>query len=616
VRAAGVRTKLVKIVTHRWFALADLFCVSLSCVLWELEPQLGCSPLLIAFLPWIIRIFAGSPPFQRTIFDIPLVIFVLTAAVGVWTAYNHEDAWAKFWLIISGVLFYYAIAAQPKENLWTIASLLCFFGIVLAFFFFFTNNWQFHPARIGFINSMGLWLMNVRPATNVVGIQTNNEAGIWGFTIPFGVAIGLRAWRERRIFSGIFVVLGGITILLAFLMATSRGASLALLAGLGIWFGWVISNRMTYVIHCQPRTIFMAGLFVSLILIGGYIAFSPGGPSRIADNLPGVMGRLELADGALRLISDFPYTGAGLSTFPGLFSKYILGSPVFFIQSSQNLFLDIALEQNGIGLLVFCIVYIGSIWQGIKNGWKFPDSVLVWASLAGLVVIVLHGFVDNILYGPYDAPFLFLLPGISYAITRSYPQIENRPLSAARINPNWRGTPVIFWITSLSIIAIVLFIFQNQSKILAAWYANLGSVQMEQVELVDFPTNHWSEGEHLTSLNSVENEFFLALQYAPENKTANYRLGLISMERREYDMAVSYLDKAHRVDPGHRGIIKSLGFSLVWTGQFRQAAEVLKSIPETRDELTIYPWWWRTQGREDLAKKAEIMLNWLGSSGN
>ena len=39
-----------------------------------------------------------------------------------------------------------------------------------------------------------------------------------------------------------------------------------------------------------------------------------------------------------------------------------------------------------------------------------------------------------------------------------------------------------------------------------------------------------------------------------------------------------------------------------WPGNFR--------------ELEIYPWWWRTQEREDLASRAEEMLTWMESSNN
>jgi len=113
-----------RLVKHRWFAFADLACVSASIVLWELEPRLGWWPLLIALFPWFLRLSAGCFPFQRTRFELPLVVFLLTAAIGVWAAYGQEDARAKFWLLIGGILLYYSLAGQPQDNLWAIAGFL------------------------------------------------------------------------------------------------------------------------------------------------------------------------------------------------------------------------------------------------------------------------------------------------------------------------------------------------------------------------------------------------------------------------------------------------------------------------------------------------------------
>ena len=38
-----------------------------------------------------------------TSFEIPLALFLITAAVSVWSAYNQEIAFGKFWLIVGGL---------------------------------------------------------------------------------------------------------------------------------------------------------------------------------------------------------------------------------------------------------------------------------------------------------------------------------------------------------------------------------------------------------------------------------------------------------------------------------------------------------------------------------
>ena len=42
-----------------------------------------------------------------------------------------------------------------------------------------------------------------------------------------------------------------------------------------------------------------------------------------------------------------------------------------------------------------------------------------------------------------------------------------------------------------------------------------------------------------------------------------------------------------------------------------EAKELLLNIPEAKEEMEVYIWWWEIQGREDLAKKAKNMVTQL-----
>ena len=63
--------------------------------------------------------------------------------------------------------------------------------------------------------------------------------------------------------------------------------------------------------------------------------------------------------------------------------------------------------------------------------------------------------------------------------------------------------------------------------------------------------------------------------------------------------------------PNHRGIIKSLGYSYLWSGDFQNAQVLLTQIPEAEQELDVYTWWWDTQGRNDLSENASLALEKL-----
>jgi lipopolysaccharide biosynthesis regulator YciM len=134
---------------------------------------------------------------------------------------------------------------------------------------------------------------------------------------------------------------------------------------------------------------------------------------------------------------------------------------------------------------------------------------------------------------------------------------------------------------------------------------------MSQVELENFPTNKWTGIEEVYSLKTAEVTLRSALQYDPTNPNANYRLGMISMLRQDFESAVSYLETAHVQMPNHRGMTKTLGYAYAWSGDMERAQVFLAQIPEVEQELDVYTWWWGTQGRSDLAESASLALNYI-----
>jgi lipopolysaccharide biosynthesis regulator YciM len=154
----------------------------------------------------------------------------------------------------------------------------------------------------------------------------------------------------------------------------------------------------------------------------------------------------------------------------------------------------------------------------------------------------------------------------------------------------------------------------NFDRARAIWHANLGVIQMAQVELAGFPTDQWTEATILPDLEAAEASFRSALHFDSANRTANHRLGLIATLRQDFDSAVKYLEVAHEQTPKHRGIIKALGYSYVWMGEMERAQRLLSEIPEVEHELGVYDWWWEDRGRGDLSANAALMVSRLESA--
>jgi tetratricopeptide (TPR) repeat protein len=138
----------------------------------------------------------------------------------------------------------------------------------------------------------------------------------------------------------------------------------------------------------------------------------------------------------------------------------------------------------------------------------------------------------------------------------------------------------------------------------SAWYANLGAIHMARVQLAGWPTQQWEDGSTLPGLSSAEALFQKSLTLNPHNRTANHRLGLIAMLRQDFSAAAHFLDTAYQANPQHRGVIKSLGYTLVWEGEIERASELLRMIPEATQELESYIYWWNSFDRPDLSARA------------
>ena len=303
------------IVDSRWFALADLALVLVSIILWEINPGFGWFPLLLALSPWVLRVRAGRFPFQRTPFDLAMLVFLLTAAVGIWAAYDSGGAWAKFWLLTGAVLMYYAFAGQPEDNFGVLAIFLSL-GVTL--FFFLTHDWGAQPARVSFLNQIGLRWMVVRPTPAMNLIHPNDAGGFIAMMFPLMALIAVHLWRKgNHLLRGAIVLLCG-WYLSIFLITTSRGAwiTFAIMVGAGLL--WWLTGQLGGG-HYRRKMVF--GVTASALLVVGVwilVADSitiPGLKPFVQNTFQGDA-RLELVRGGLDLAEDFPFTGGGLRPSP------------------------------------------------------------------------------------------------------------------------------------------------------------------------------------------------------------------------------------------------------------------------------------------------------------
>jgi hypothetical protein len=603
-----------------WLEFINLAWVSISGILWLTYGGPAWQAVLIALVAIGISASAGRLPFRRTPFDALLSLFSLTALLGVWAAYDRPAAWDKFWVLGLSLLTYYALASQPKQNSYLLSGLICLWGVLLSLNFLLINDWRTLLADFRIITRIGLYWMSIRPALPGYALSPNFAAGILAGFFPFSLALGLIAWQERAAHKYpwlpiVGAVLAAGLLLLTIFLTSSRGAWIALAIGLGFWLAWQTGEKL---LATQPGRLrlflIVSGFALMAVMLGVFIAL-PGDLSRILTLTPGLptgQSRLGIDGLTFPLIGDFPFTGGGLGAFAGLFSQYMLVIPHVMFTYSHNLYLDVALEQGLVGLVLLLIVLLGSailLFRSPGLDIETPSRKLLrQATLASLVIIGLHGLVDDPFYGMRATPFLWVIPGLAVFF---HPQVNSLlhifPIDFRRLRGSEAEGAGLRLAGVMFLIAIVALAIYGPKRLAADWMANRGAVLMAQAQLSNFPSNEWNNGQDISHLADAQGWLERAVQLAPSNRTANHRLGLIALQSKDFTQAIQFLQVALRQNPTHRGVIKSLGFAYVWAGQYEQALPLLSQIPEAKQELQTYVWWWQAQGRIDLAHNAELM---------
>lgn len=376
---------------------------------------------------------------------------------------------------------------------------------------------------------------------------------------------------------------------------------MAIFSALGIWLIWRFVNLRRDNLQLGNEAVFPSVVLIYLCVVVAVLYMGPANSvgTFSTEYFFGTGSRAELFGRSVSILSDFPITGGGLGAFPGLYSHYILGIPYFNVPNSHNMFLDAMLEQGFLGGFSFLAIYLASVWivsRAIIKSNSRELQLFNWLVLFALVIAIIHGMVDDYLYNGSGTFLALALAGVSAIV-----KWEDH--SAAMPGKQWDLQTVI--LVSLIGVCLTAFLFLN--KIYSIWYANLGAVQMAKVELVDFPDAGWAGPDIVPYLQPADASLLSSLKSDSKNLTANHRLGLIFMLNRDFQSAVTYLEVAHQKAPGHRGVTKSLGYCYVWLGEFDQARLLLADIPEAKEELDTYVWWWKNQGRDDLSERASIM---------
>ncbi len=547
-----------------WWRVARLSVVLIAWGVWVAWPAWGWAAVTVAAASWVVQWGVERKAPRCTVLDAALLVFLLSAGVGMWASYDRDGVhaifpaypmgWPKLWGLLLAVFLYAALAALTTDTVrqWAVA-LLAGIGAAAALLFSIAHFGIAPPA----ITRFAAWLI---PNDNVI-------AGVLAplLLLDAGTLLTLRGdgsaiWKSRLQYWGIA---SGVVMLLALALTGSRGAWIAAGVALSLAAIWQVARR--------PKRVWARiGVFVGVLAGGSLIIYALGldhNPALAAlARYPDIANRLWIALRGLLLVRDYPFTGSGLGHFALVDSTYAQLIHVPTLPYSHALLLDVAVEQGLLGALAMLAVWLIALWRGL---WALARAErrlpLLGAGLLALVVIAVHGLVDDALYSSRWSAFLWVPVGVIVAAQRDAPAIPSWQRHIERIGAAVLG------------VGVIVALFALRQTLIPAWYANLGALAQTRAELpwynyqkFDDPT--LDQIRQRESFSIAEAYFNLALTFDPGQVTARTRLTQMALARGDYDAALLHAQAAW--DAGHRDRVTRLLLSdaLTANGKVAQAA--------------------------------------------
>ena len=507
--------------------------------------------------------------YRPALYLLPVILFVASAMPAAFVGYDLGLALPTLFVLLGGGLLTAVLAlAGRKARLWEAAAGLFVLLCVLVAGYIITQMGRLDYAeKVGGISSLAALIARITP--DLARWQPNlNSVATFIEAAPF-IAVGLAFSTSKRKLRLLW--LGAAAILLGgLLFSASRGAWLAVAAGALLWAAC----------YWKPARWLAFGSAAGMAALILYV-LARGDITTIGDIpvLSGVLGplfirpdRLEVYRNSLALIADAPFTGIGLGgQFALVYSRYELLIPFLFLSYSHNLTLEILLQQGLAGFIAWLGVN-ATVFTAAWNHRRHPQRLRLESTWVGIAVVLLHGVSDARQYDDLRCwlPF-FLLLGVNIALLWDHRPEKPRPA----------------WMLPAGAALLGLGIYLAlPGSLPAAALTNRGALLQQRADLRE----GLSDTEKTALREEAKGLFLEALEKAPEQRSANQRLGMIYLEQLDYPAAITVLEQALKADPDHPGTRKALGLAYAWDGRTEEALPLLRDLPNIVDEMNYWGW--------------------------
>lgn len=621
--------------TYTWYITVGLFCLAGSFGLRVLRTR-HLAPL--------------------TGFEIPGLLFLFSAGIAAWVAYDQSVAILQFSRILAAAVLYYAVIDStllpdtPNRSygiVRIVASVFALAAASLAIYWPLLHDFNAEPGKFSFINTFMGQIKSFLPGLPGPFIHSNVAGGALAAAAPVAMFLAWEFWRLRQRWLVVLAGIVALTIVTGLVITGSRGGLLGLGVAAGLaGLAWV---QRRWFAKPKAKAVYWGIATTGVILLAGGLIVSgrlEGLLGLIPDPTGSLQTRPQIWSQGLWLARDYFFTGSGLMSFFYNYPVYALLTVVPVYYHIHNLLLEVLIEQGILGVIALlwgAVVILMWGWNALDAHLRRPVSivttqkpfddgytpdqehihhvaamlanttVLGWAGLLAIVVVTVHGMVDTVFYVWRLLPLLGLISGLAFLA------VPVERLQADRQRVVFRRSLAALGVIGATVVIGMLF----YRPLASAWHANLGAVLQARAELsifskTDFQQNTLDQVRRTINLQPAMSQYERSLKANPGNLTSLHRLTDLYLSLGRYEQASQTIQIAW--DAGHRDRMTHLllADSLVAAGQVDEAGAVLLELPRQAISLAegrlLYQAWYRYTIHQDFQRaanawKAVLLLN-------
>nr|MBC7245810.1 O-antigen ligase family protein [Chloroflexota bacterium] len=373
-----------------WISYHELWFLGVTAPFLLFPSRWTWGALLVIALTWLCRYLVTGRLTVATGVDMPILLLLLMAGIGLWVSTDPASSQAALWRIVLGVAIFYGLANGLRSEIrllrLPVALILC--SLLLTLLTLVGTGWDavrlFHlPQVYEHLPRLIRDLQDQNPFhPRVMGMALATM-----FPLPAALLLFFPS-KRYRLWSGISVFVIGMTILLTQSLQAAVGVAAALLFLGACWNRWLL----------MTVPLILGMLFIGLWRYGlpqvANVLLSPANPLGIAITL-----RLDIWSRALAMIHDMPYTGVGLDMFPLMQSNFYPGVMIGPEPHAHQLFLQIAVDLGLPGLLAFLWLLIALVFAAARTCWRGQEAqqhAILLGAMGSIVSYVASGFLDTI----------------------------------------------------------------------------------------------------------------------------------------------------------------------------------------------------------------------------